>query len=83
MGGKGQLSAEMLVVLVVILGVAVILASTLLKSANKAAASADAKTNAVLEASDNGTLKGAIGDYCASNADCESGSCDTYTKKCI
>jgi type II secretory pathway pseudopilin PulG len=82
MGGKGQLSAEMLVVLVVILGLAVILASTMLKSANKAAASADAKTNAVLEASDQGVLKGTAGDYCASNFDCESNSCDSYVKKC-
>jgi len=83
MVAKGQLSAEMLVVLVVILGLAVILASTLMKSANKAAASADAKTNAVLEASDAGVAKGVAGDYCASNADCSSDSCDTYTKKCV
>jgi uncharacterized protein (UPF0333 family) len=83
MGVKGQLSAEMLVVLVVILGLAVILASTMLKSASKAAASADAKANAVLEASDSGVAKGAAGDYCAADSDCSSGTCDTYTKKCI
>lgn len=80
---KGQLSAEMLVVLVVILGLAVILASTLMKSASKAANAADQKTAAVLEASENGAVKGASGDYCANNIDCESGSCDTYTRKCI
>ena len=83
MGAKGQLSAEMLVVLVVILGLAVILASTMLKSANKAAASAEAKTNAVLEKSDSGVTKGVSGDYCATDSDCASNSCDTYTKKCI
>ena len=83
MGAKGQLSAEMLVVLVVILGLAVILASTMLKSANKAASSADAKTDAVLQASDSGVTKGISGDYCAADADCTSGSCDTYTKKCV
>jgi len=83
MGAKGQLSAEMLVVLVVILGLAVILASTMMKSASKAATAADQKTNAVLEASDSGVTKGISGDYCAVNADCASGSCDTYTKKCI
>ena len=83
MGAKGQLSAEMLVVLVVILGLAVILASTMLKSANKAAASADAKTNAVLEASDSGVAKGVSGDYCAIDDDCASGICDVQTKKCI
>ena len=83
MSAKGQLSAEMLVVLVVILGLAVILASTMLKSANKAAASADEKTNAVLEASDSGVAKGVSGDYCAADSDCASSSCDSYTKKCV
>ena len=83
MGDRGQLSAEMLVVLVVILGLAVILASTMLKSANKAAASADAKTNEVLKASDSGVTKGVGGDYCTADPDCASGSCDAYTKKCV
>ena len=83
MSTKGQLSAEMLVVLVVILGLAVILASTLMKSASKAANAADQKTNAVLEASNSSVINGASGVYCAANADCASGSCDTYTKKCI
>ena len=83
MGAKGQLSAEMLVVLVVILGLAVILASTLMKSANKAANAADQKTNAVLEASNSGVVKGMGGDYCAADSDCTSNSCDTYTKKCV
>ncbi|MFA6328015.1 MAG: hypothetical protein WCY41_01070 [Candidatus Micrarchaeia archaeon] len=83
MGAKGQLSAEMLVVLVVILGLAVILASTMMNSAKKAANSADQKTNAVLEASDSGVAKGVSGDYCAADSDCASSTCDTYTKKCI
>jgi len=83
MGMRGQLSAEMLVVLVVILGLAVILASTMMKSASKAASAADEKTNAVLDASDASAMKGASGDYCVGGADCESGSCDSYTKKCL
>jgi len=83
MGAKGQLSAEMLVVLVVILGLAVILASTMLKSANKAASSADAKTDEVLKISDSGVTKGVSGDYCTADSDCTYGSCDTLTKKCI
>ena len=83
MGERGQLSAEMLIVLVVILGLAVILASTMLKSASKAAAGADAKTDEVLKASDSGVAKGVGGDYCTSDSDCTSGSCDTFTKKCV
>ncbi len=73
----------MLVVLVVILGLAVILASTMMKSASQAANAADQKTNAVLEASDSGVARGVPGDYCTSGADCESGTCDSYMKKCI
>jgi uncharacterized protein (UPF0333 family) len=80
---RGQLSAEMLVVLVVVLGLAVILASTMMKSAGKAANAAEGKTAEVLEASDSGIAKGASGDYCVGGADCESGSCDSYTKKCL
>ncbi len=83
MGAKGQLSAEMLVVLVVILGLAVILASTLMKSASKAANAADQKTDAVLQASNSSVINGASGDYCATDSDCASNSCDTYTKKCV
>ena len=72
MDGKGQLSAEMLVVMVVILGLAVILASTMMKSATKAATAADQKTNAVLQESGSDLAKGAPGDYCTSSTDCES-----------
>lgn len=79
---RGQLSAEMLIILVVILGVAVLVASVMLKSANKAADKVNAKTDAVLNATDSAALRGASGEYCVSDADCQSGSCDSYTKKC-
>ena len=79
---RGQLSAEMLIILVVILGVAVLVASVMLKSANKAADKVSAKTDTVLNATDAASLRGASGEYCVSDADCQSGSCDPYTKKC-
>ena len=79
---RGQLSAEMLIVLVVILGLAVILASVMLKSANKAAANVEQKTNTVIGASNAGMVKAAAGDYCVVDADCETNSCDTYSNKC-
>ena len=41
---RGQLSVEMLVVLVVILGLVIIVASTMMKSANKASEKIDEKT---------------------------------------
>ena len=77
---RGQLSVEMLVVLVVILGLVIIVASTMMKSADKASEKIDEKTGAVLSASEGRT--GASGDYCVADADCGSGSCDTYLRKC-
>jgi type II secretory pathway pseudopilin PulG len=71
----------MLIVLVVILGVAVLVASVMLRSANKAAEKIDQKTDAVLGASD-ASAKGASGAYCVSDADCAGGRCDSYLKKC-
>jgi type II secretory pathway pseudopilin PulG len=78
---KGQLSAEMLVVLVLVLGLAVLLASTMFKSANKAAEKVEEKTDSALGASD-AASRLPTGSYCASNADCQSGSCDTYLGRC-
>ncbi len=72
----------MLIVLVVILGVAVLVASVMLRSANKAAEKIDQKTDAVLGASDSQLAKGGDGGYCVSDSDCASGRCDSYLKKC-
>jgi hypothetical protein len=77
-GMKGQLSAEMLVVLVLVLGLAVILASVMFKSADKAAGKIEDKTNSVLGASD----KKALGEGCDYDSDCISGNCDFTEKKC-
>ena len=79
---RGQLSAEMLIVLVVILGLAVILASVMLKSANKAADSVAEKTDAVIDASNAGSVKSSAGGYCTVDYDCESDSCNVYSNKC-
>ena len=68
----------MLIVLVVILGLAVLLASVMLKSANKAAEKIEQKTDTVLS----GSEKGAPGSICSSGEDCQSGSCDNYEGKC-
>ena len=78
---KGQLSAEMLILLVILLGVAVIVASTMMQSANKASQKIEQKTDTILTKADQGAA-GAAGDQCASNADCASGSCDTYLRTC-
>ena len=72
----------MLIILVVILGVAVLVASVMLKSANRAADKIEEKTGAVLNATDSAAMKGAAGSYCVSDSDCQTGSCDAYSKKC-
>jgi len=80
---RGQLSVEMLVILVIILSLAALVASVLLKSANKAADKVEQKTESVLNASDKPYAAGAAGDYCATDSDCRSGSCNTYSSKCL
>lgn len=80
---RGQLSVEMLVILVIILSLAALVASVLLKSANKAADKVEQKTDSVLNTSDRNYAAGAPGDYCTSDSDCRSGSCSTYSGKCL
>jgi len=78
---KGQLSVEMLVLLVVILGLAILVASTLMKSAGKASEKVEEKTGAVLEGGEV-EATGSPGDYCVSDSGCRSGDSDTYSRKC-
>ena len=79
---RGQLSVELLVVLVIILGLVVLVASTMMKSANKASEKVGQKTDSVL----NSTYEGGTvlsGDYCVHDTDCRAGRCDTYSRKCF
>jgi len=67
---KGQLSAEMLIVLVIVLGLAILLATTMMNSADTAKQKVDEKTANVLN-------------YCASDFDCAGGqTCNTATHEC-
>lgn len=68
---KGQLSVEMLVVLVVILGVVALVASVLMKSATQAAREADKRANDTI-----GECI-VIGERCSANSDCCSYKCDS------
>ena len=82
MVSKGQLSVEMMVLLVIILGLAVIVANAMLKSAGKASEKVEQKTDSILAASDQGVPKGADGGYCTADGDCGSGFCNQFTSKC-
>ncbi|MEM2137963.1 MAG: hypothetical protein QW568_02650 [Candidatus Anstonellaceae archaeon] len=76
---RGQLSLEMLIVIVVVLGLAVLLASTMMKSAGKTADKITEKTDSVLNTSD-AAGKGAAGDYCTSDSGCLSNNCGLDSK---
>ena len=65
---KGQLSAEMLIILVVVLGLAVVLASVMMDAAKKGGDEIDRQTNLTISAG-----KGATGTYCIDTVDCRSG----------
>ena len=67
---RGQLSAEMLIVLVIVLGLAILLASTMMNSASTASKSIEGKTDNVVN-------------YCTSDLDCAGGkTCNTGSNKC-
>jgi uncharacterized protein (UPF0333 family) len=72
---KGQLSAEMLVVLVLVLGVAIFLASVMFKSAGQAGGKIEQKTEQVLNSSEMSAAKLGAGEYCSADSQCESGDC--------
>jgi len=72
---KGQLSVEMLVVLVVILGVVALVAGIIMNSANQAANEAGKRANATLgECISNSQHCGAPSECCSRN--CRSGICE-------
>ncbi len=78
-----QLSVELLVVLVILLGLALLVAGVLMKSANKASEKVEQKAVQVFNSTDKAYATGKAGDYCASDSDCSSGTCNTYSSKCL
>lgn len=82
--GKGQLSAEMLILLAVILALVLLVASQLLKTANTASDKIEKNSQSVFDKSDAAVAaaKGNAGDYCVGNDDCKSGFCSSTDGKC-
>ncbi|MCX8194567.1 MAG: hypothetical protein N3G22_00450 [Candidatus Micrarchaeota archaeon] len=78
---KAQISVEALIVLAVLLGVALLLASVMFRSAGSAAERIEKKANETFSVVEGGG-KAKAGGYCRSDADCESFSCDTYSNRC-
>jgi len=72
----------MMILLVVILGVVVFLANAMMKSASKASEGIETKTDSIVGSSSQGAYGIASGGFCASDADCASGSCNSVSYKC-
>lgn len=78
---KGQLSAEMLIILAVVLAILLLVASQLLRTAGEASKKVEERSGAIFNKTDVGT--GAAGDPCTTSADCKSGLfCDPITDSC-
>ena len=78
---KGQLSAEMLLLIVVILAIVAIVAGNLMKSAKQAGKAMQNQSTSILSISEDAS-KGDTGDPCVSDDQCKSGTCDKSTYEC-
>ena len=72
---RGQLSAEMLIMLVVILAIVTIAATQLIGSAKETGENIGKQTEK-LNAMTNDALKSENGDFCIVDDDCAGGSCE-------
>lgn len=77
---KGQLSAEMLILIVVVLAIVAIAASQLMKTSEKTAGKIDQTAGELFNKTD-AALKGKAGEVCAVSNDCISDSCVDYRCK--
>lgn len=78
---KGQLSAEMLLLIVVLLAVVAIVAAQVMGSAQEAGSKIDEKSEGLYEQIDTGSKAGA-GGFCTEDEDCLSEDCDTEEYAC-
>ena len=69
---KGQLSAEMLLLIVVILAIVAIVATQLIGSAKHTSKTIQNQTTSIIQKA-NDNIKGDLGDVCVSDDDCKSG----------
>ncbi len=70
---KGQLSAEMLILLVVIVSIVALVATQLIGSAKETSSAISEKTEILLEKTD--MAKSDLGQFCVEDSDCATGRC--------
>lgn len=73
---RGQLSAEMLILIVVVLAVLAIVASQLLRTAEEGSERIEEESQDIFEQASEQS-KAMEGDYCNEDEDCESGLCSS------
>ena len=78
---KGQLSAEMLILIVVIIAIVALVASQLTKTSEKASGTISNQTDTMLARSE-AAVKGKPGEFCTEDKQCLSESCDVDAYKC-
>ncbi len=71
---RGQLSAEMLILITVVLAIVAIAATQLMKSAKSAGEQVENQSQQLYERTSS-AMKARSGEFCINNEDCQSGSC--------
>ena len=73
---KGQLSAEMLILIAVVIAIVAIAATRLISTAQDSSESIDTQSQEMLDMS-NKAVKGKAGDFCTEDKHCASGTCSS------
>jgi len=71
---KGQLSAEMLILIVVVLAVVAIVATQMINTAQKGSEKIESQSNSILEKTEV-VVKAKKGDFCVEPKDCATNNC--------
>ena len=79
---KGQLSAEMLILIAVVIAVIAIAATQLLQTAEKSSNEIDKRSDDILETTEK-SMKSGLGEACSSDSNCAEGlTCNLQTYAC-
>lgn len=78
---KAQLSAEMLILIVVVLAIVALVASQLTKATEKTGRGLETQSDIIINRSE-ATVKARPGEFCSEDSQCLSNQCDTDNFKC-
>jgi len=79
---RAQISVEMLIIAAVVIALVLVVANSLMSTANQGSEKVKEKSGEVFDRIDSGALK-QKGDLCKMDGDCISGSCDSVTGRCV